>query len=97
MSEFVRLRAKIYSIKVKVKANFKITKRAKGVKKKFLNKKISFENYVDCVMNNLVVQDMQPSIRSRLHKVYSINQSKKVLDARDNKRYIMPDNINTVA
>lgn len=97
MSEFVGLRAKMYSIKVKEKAKFKVTKRAKGVKKHILSKKISFKNYVDCVMSNLVIKHIQPSIRSRLHKVYTINESKKVLDAQDNKRYIMPDNINTVA
>lgn len=97
ISEFVGLRAKMYSIKVKEKSKFKVTKRAKGVKKHILSNKISFKNYVDCVMSNLVVQQIQPSIRSRLHKVYTINQSKKVLDAKDNKRYIMPDNINTVA
>lgn len=64
ISEFVGLRPKMYSIKVQKDDRFKITKRAKGVKKHILKKKISFKNYVECVMSNTVFTGSQPLIKS---------------------------------
>lgn len=58
-------------------------KKAKGVKYNIINKKIDFTKYLDCLM--------------QLHKVYSIEQSKSVLDPNDEKRYISKNKIDTIA
>lgn len=95
ISHFVGLRAKMYSIKIGNQN--KIVKKAKGVKKNIINKKISFENYVDCLKKNLTLVDKQNLIKSHLHKVYSIEQEKKMLNGADDKRFILKDRISTLA
>lgn len=98
ISEFVGLRAKMYSIKIKQEdMKFKVMKRAKGVKKNVLSKKITFEDFKKCIFDNTIVSNTQATIKSHLHRVYSIQQAKKMLDANDDKRYILQNNINTLA
>lgn len=72
------------------------TKRAKGVKQYVLKNHITFEDYLNCVMNNIIVSRDQNTIRSKLHNVYSVTQKKISLSPFDNKRYICDDNIQTL-
>lgn len=94
IESFIGLRSKMYSIKF---ANNKVVKRAKGVKKNIINKKITFNDYVECLQKNCKVIETQNLIKSHLHRVYSIEQSKHILDANDDKRYILPDRVSTLA
>lgn len=93
MTEFVGLRSKMYSVRVDGRDAMK---KAKGVKKYVLNKKITFKDYMDCIQNNAVISQTQNSIRSKAHSVYSITQQKIALSPFDDKRCILEDGINTL-
>lgn len=71
-------------------------KRAKGLKTCVLKKTISFQDYMDCIQQNCVVVRDQNSIRSKIHQVYTVTQTKIALSPYDNKRYILNGNINTL-
>lgn len=94
ITEFVGLRSKMYSIKVN---NNKVIKRAKGVKNNILNKKITFEKYFECIKNHCSYYNKQCTIKSLLHNVYSVEQTKRMLDPFDDKRYVLENNIDTLA
>lgn len=106
ITEFVGLRSKMYSIKAGQMERLETggfskaqgverMKKAKGVKKSVLEKKISFEDFMDCIMNNCSIVKEQNTIRSKLHRVYSVRQSKVALSPADNKRYILSNKIDT--
>lgn len=83
----------MYAIKF---ANSKIIKKAKGVKKNIVEKRITFQNFVDCLLNNCTISEKQNLIKARLHRVFTITQSKKVLDGQDDKRFQI-DGVRTLA
>lgn len=103
MTEFVGLRSKMYSFKggpiekktMKVKSMDKVRK-AKGIKKYVLEKKIKFEDFIDCIQKNCAISKQQNSIRSKLHTVFTIRQDKIALSPFDNKRVVMSNNIDTL-
>jgi len=83
MIEFVGLRAKMYAVRVDVKEE---TKKAKGIK----------GNVVDANDNAVFERrdrNDSPSscIRSKLHEVYTISESKIALNPYDDKRYVVLD------
>lgn len=90
---FVGLRAKMYAIKF---ADNKVVKKAKGVKKNVIEKRITFENYLECLLNNCTITEKQNLIKAHLHRVFTIEQNKKVLDGKDDKRFQV-DGIRTLA
>lgn len=94
MNEFVGLRAKMYCYKV---ITGRVEKRAKGVKRAVLRKKLSFQQYYDCILQGCSVTDTQATIKSVKHKLYSISQQKRMLDPFDDKRLILQDKIDTRA
>lgn len=71
-------------------------KKAKGVKKYVLKKTISFEDYMECILNNCSIMRNQHTFRSKLHTVFSVRQQKVALSPFDNKRYILNGNILTL-
>lgn len=91
---YVGIRSKMYC----VKADNKIMKKAKGVKRYVLQKTITFDDYVNCLnmVNNGVLERWQNSIRSIKHQVFSVKQKKIALSSSDNKRYILEGNIETL-
>lgn len=93
MTEFVGLRSKMYCVKA---AGVEKMKKAKGIKKYALNKKITFQDYVDCIRNNCAISRTQNTFRSKNHTVFSVKQNKIALSPFDNKRYILENNINTL-
>lgn len=93
MTEFVGLRAKMYSIRVD---NKDAIKKAKGVKKYVLNKKICFDDYLRCIRNNCTITETQNTIRSKNHTVFTIEQSKIALSPLDDKRKILSNGIDTL-
>lgn len=96
VKEFIGLRSKMYTFKIQAKKG-KIIKKAKGVKKSVLDKKISFKDYKRCIDESCTLEKNQSSFRSHLHKMYTVSNSKKVLDPFDDKRYIIPNTNETLA
>jgi hypothetical protein len=92
VTHFVGLRAKMYAMKY----CGKVTKRAKGVKTGALKKQITFEDYVYCLRTADVKYTNFRTFRSYKHQVFTIQQSKLSLSSHDDKRYILPDKVNTL-
>ena len=95
VSEFVGLRAKMYSIKTEnVK---KDKKKGKGIKKSVLKKEIRHEDFKDCLFKQKEYQHQMMGFRSQRHQVYTQKQTKKSLSPFDDKRYILQDGYTTRA
>ena len=92
--EFVGLRAKLYSLYCPPKSQ----KKAKGIQKHYVKKHVQHSQYVDVLRN---VQRTTTSrfrmFRSSNHVVSTIEMSKMCLCAFDDKRYILPDGVHTLA
>lgn len=93
MTEFVGLRAKMYSYKVK--NDEKDKKRAKGVKASTL-KIITFDDYKECLLRHKNMVKPQCLIRSRKHIVQTIRQNKLALSWNDNKRILQSGTTDTL-
>ncbi|XP_071575611.1 uncharacterized protein [Temnothorax nylanderi] len=85
MTEFVGLRAKMYTYKVLGRDD---TKKIKGVKRNVVAKRITFEDYVACLRNARELKTRQSCIRSTLHEVYTVSEQKLALSPHDDKRYV---------
>lgn len=112
MVEFIGLRAKCYAVRTVDDKPYDEScavrsddepydgsiRKAKGVKKNVLKRKIKFTDYVECVEKQTEVVREQNTIRSLNHRVYSIRQKKVALSASDDKRYLIkPECINTLS
>ncbi|XP_036140462.1 uncharacterized protein LOC118644854 [Monomorium pharaonis] len=93
MTEFVGLRAKMYALKVDGK---KDTKKAKGVKNNVVTRTITFDDYTQCLRDEIEMTRSQSCIRSKLHKVYTVSETKIALSPYDDKRYLIPDSVETL-
>ncbi|KYQ60536.1 hypothetical protein ALC60_00404 [Trachymyrmex zeteki] len=93
MTDFVGLRAKMYALRVQRK---KDTKKAKGVKSSIVTKSITFEDYTRCLNDAIEMTRKQSCIRSKLHEVYTILETKIALSPHDDKRYIVSGSTNTL-
>ena len=95
MTHFIGLRSKQYTYKVEGR---KEVKKAKGVKSNVVKTKISYEDYMNCLkkfvenqpQEECFLHKTQRCIQSKLHEVYSIEQTKIALNPVDDKRYILP-------
>ncbi|XP_014487344.1 PREDICTED: uncharacterized protein LOC106751082 [Dinoponera quadriceps] len=76
MTEFVRLRAKMYALKVDGKND---TKKAKGVKSSVIARTIIFNDYTQCLRVEFKKSRQQSYIRSKLHKVFTVSETKIAL------------------
>ncbi|KMQ85714.1 hypothetical protein RF55_15565, partial [Lasius niger] len=92
MTEFVGLRAKMYALRVDGK---KDTKKVKGVKSNVVARNITFKDYTRCLNDEIEISRQQSSIRSKLHEVYTIRETKIALSPYDDKRYVIPDSTDT--
>ena len=62
-----------------------------------LRKKITIENYLECLQKHENLTKEQRTLRSIEHNVYSIVQQKKALSPADDKRYLIePDHVYTL-
>ncbi|XP_071640033.1 uncharacterized protein [Temnothorax longispinosus] len=93
MTEFVGLRAKMYALRVDGK---KDTKKAKGVKSNVIARTITFDDYTRCLNDEIEMTRPQSCIRSKMHEVYTISETKIALSPYDDKRYIVPDSTDTL-
>ena len=99
IEEFVRLRAKLYSFKLQRLLHShtgKVEKKCKGVKKSVVKKKISHQDYKDCLFSGRPQMRKMNVIRSHGHEIFTETVNKVALSANDDKRVIL-DGIHTVA
>ena len=78
IAESVGLRAKLYSYRMHSGSE---EKKAKGVKKSFIKKKITFDDYKRCLFSEKPQTRTMNVIRSYKHEVYTEEVNKIALDA----------------
>ncbi|KYN07670.1 PREDICTED: uncharacterized protein LOC108779646 [Cyphomyrmex costatus] len=93
MTEFIGLRAKMYALRVDGKED---TKKAKGVKSNVVARTITFNDYTRCLNEEIEMTRRQSCIRSKLHQVYTVSETKITLSPYDDKRYIVSGSTNTL-
>lgn len=93
MTEFVGLRAKIYALKVAGKED---TKKTKGVKSNVVARTITFNDYTQCLKEEIEMMRCQSRIKSNLHEVYTMSETKIALSPYNDKRYVIPDSTDTL-
>lgn len=97
MREFAGLKAKAYAYTVEDNANCtKTIKKVKGVKKSVV-KKLEFRNYQESIKERKTFYGEQRVIRSRSHNLYTEIVNKISLNYKDDKRYVLPNNVDTLA
>ena len=90
----LKLRPKMYSI---LRADERLIKKAKGVKKYVITKQINFANYKDALFNQKTYSHEMNMLRSQKHQIYGLSINKTTLSPLDTKRWIAPDGITTYA
>src|SRR5277367_63745 len=94
MTEFIGLRAKMYSFKTR---NGEVLKRSKGTKRCVLEKSIQFEDYWKCLMGNKPCYRKQSTIGHKNHDLHTQSVTKLALSWNDDKRYLLSDSFETLA
>ena len=94
IAEYVGLRPKMYSI---LRADERLIKKAKGVKKYVITKQINFANYKDALFNQKTYCHEMNMLRSQKHQIYGLTINETTLSPLDTKRWIAPDGITTYA
>ena len=69
ITEFVGLRAKLYSFKMAIADGYKEEKKCKGIKKAVVKKHIAFDDYKKCLFNNIKQMRTMNVLRSHKHEV----------------------------
>ena len=83
MTEFVALRPKTYSY---LTDNCKEDKKAKGTKKCVIKRRLIFNDYKYCFLNNEIILKSQQRLKSERHNVYTEEVNKIALNSNDDKR-----------
>ena len=85
MTGFIGLRPKCYAFKIH--GDDEEYKKCKGTAKNTVKRKIKYDDYNKVLETNEVIHRSFNSIRSKNHKIYSINTTKVSLNSYENKRY----------
>ncbi|RLU19831.1 hypothetical protein DMN91_008390 [Ooceraea biroi] len=93
MTEFIGLRAKMYALRVRGKRD---TKRIKGVCRSVVGRTITFDDYARCLKESTEMTCRQSRIQSKLHRVYTVSETKLALSPHDDKRYVVPGSTSTL-
>ena len=83
MAEFAALRPKTYSYLMNDSNN---DKKAKGTKKCVIKRRLKFNDYKDCLLNNEIILKSQQRFKSEAHNVYTEEINKIALSSNDDKR-----------
>ena len=83
MTEFVALRPKTYSY---FTDDCKEDKKAKGTKKCVIKRRLKFNDYKYCLLNNEMILKSQQRFKSERHDVYTEEVNKISLSSNDDKR-----------
>ena len=92
ITRFVGLRPKAYALEVEGSVH----KRAKGVKKSALKHQITFEHYLQCLMERRTVMASFNRITSKEHVIITVEQHKLALSPFDDKRHVLEDGVHTL-
>ena len=92
ITEFVTLRPKMYAYKT----GGSESKKCKGIKKCVVKKRISFEDYKNCLFSRETSFRSQLMFRSSKHKVKTLEVNKLAL-SRDDYKHITVNGINSLA
>ncbi|XP_025261979.1 uncharacterized protein LOC112637159 [Camponotus floridanus] len=93
MLEFVGLRAKMYALRVEGRGD---TKKSKGVRSSVVARTLTFDDYERCLRREIEMTREQSCLKSKLHEVYTVRESKVALSPYDDKRYVVPDSTDTL-
>ena len=93
VNEFIGIKSKLYSIKYEETSN---KKTAKGLQRAVLKKFIDHEHYKNVIENNNIYNTSMKRIQSKMHKIETVQLEKMIFMPFDDKRYILPDGINTL-
>ena len=85
MTGFIGLRPKCYAFKIH--GDDKEYKKCKGTAKNTVKRKFRYDDYKKVLETNEVIYRSFNSIRSKNHKIFSINTTKVSLNSYENKRY----------
>ena len=98
ITEFVGLRAKLYSYKIEEEDNKSIVvKKCKGVKQGVVKRGINFDDYLCCLLKQYPQMRQMNVIGSIKHEIYTRTVNKVALSHEDDKRIIKEDGIHTYA
>ena len=92
--EFVGLRSKMYSIRV---TNKKAKFTADGVSRKYILKHLQHDDYLQTLQTTRTTMASFTTLWSMKQKLKTIDVTKHCLSAVDDKRYINPDDVATLA
>jgi len=92
ITEFVGLRAKLYSYKMDGIEE----KKCKGINKSTRDNRITFDDYKECLLTRRDQHRTMNVLRSHKHTMYAETINKVALSAEDDKRIILEDGITTV-
>ena len=92
MTELVALRPKAYSY---LTDDFKGDKKTNGTKKCVIKRRLKFNDYKDCLLNNKVILKSQQRFKSETHDTYTEEINKIPLSSNDDKRLQTFDRITT--
>ena len=82
MTELVALRPKTYSYSTD---DCKEDEKAKGTKKCFIKRRLKFNDYKYCLLNNKIILKSQQRFKSGRHDVYTEEVNKIALSSNDDK------------
>jgi len=74
----------------------KDTKKIKGVKSNVVAQTITFDDYTRYLQDEIEMTRKQSCIRSKLHELYTIPETKIALSPNGDKRYIVSDSTDTL-
>ena len=92
MKEFCALRAKTYTYLMDDDSE---KKKAKGIKKRIIKRRLMFENYKDSLLNDNTILRSQLRFKSGHHDVYTEEANKTALNSNDDKRLQTFDRVAT--
>lgn len=92
MTEFVGLRAKMYSFSLE---NDNVLSKAKGISKNVTNT-LTIDDYKNALFKNHKLYKRQNNIISKNHNIFTIEQNKLTLSSFDDKRFIEENNVETL-
>ena len=96
--EYIGLRAKSYSILCQITADvLKEIKKSKSIKRLVVERFLTHKHYRSALLSNKRIRIRQNTIRSFNHKLSTIHQRRLGLCSYDNKRYVLDDNVHTLA
>jgi hypothetical protein len=92
--EFIGLRSKMYSL---LTCDGKTSAKAKGIPKSVTKRKLPHDMFREALVNQNPCSVEFHQLVSKKHVVSVTKQTKKALSAYDDKRYINPDGVTTLA